>query len=219
MKDDEAKDNSVRHAITSVAVSEPQTLGHGYRNYQRFSVRLRNNAGSSSALDRDVLRCGQVVGVLAVDPVLEQIVLTRQFRLGAYLAIGEHSTLEIVAGRIDPGEKAEQAAHRECLEEIGIEPVRLIPVLELLPAPAWSDELMTLFLAGIDAREVPSFAGASHEQEEIAVVRCQINEAIGLVAEKAVHSAPTIIALQWLRLHRESIPTLLEPVPFEHRET
>jgi ADP-ribose pyrophosphatase len=196
--------------VRSVDISGRRTIGRGYRDYERFSVLLKDDRGGSSAFDRDVLRCGPVVGVLPVDPELDQLVLTRQFRLGAYLATGEHSTLEIVAGRCDPTEKVEQAARRECLEEIGVGPTRLVPILELMPAPAWSDELMMLFLAGIDARRLPSFAGVAHEQEEIEVVSCKIDEAIELVAENAVHSGPSIIALQWLKLNRELIPTLLE---------
>ena len=148
--------------VRSVDVSRVRTIGRGYRDYERFSVLLKDDAGGSSAFERDALSCGQVVGVLTVDPELDQVVLTRQFRLGAHLAIGEHSTLEIVAGRVDPNEKAEQA-RRECLEEIGVGPTRLIPILELMPLPAWSDELMTLFLARIDARRLPSSAGVSHE--------------------------------------------------------
>ena len=49
-----------------------------------------------------------------------------------------------------------------------------------------------------------------HEQEEIAVVRYKTDEAIGLVGQKLVQSAPTIVALQWPKLNRDSIPTLLE---------
>lgn len=193
----------------SVIVAEPQALGRGYRDYERFSVGLVESGGKPVIFERDVLRCGRVVGVLALDPEREEVVLIRQFRLGAYLAIGESETLEIVAGRVDPGEDAASAARRECFEEIGVEPVRLVSVLELSAAPAWSDEFMTLFLAAVDARQVPSRAGSSHEQEQIAVVRCKIDQATGLIAEKAVHSAPTVIALQWLELNRESIPTLL----------
>jgi ADP-ribose pyrophosphatase len=195
----------------SVIVAEPRALGRGYRDYERFSVRLVESDGKPAIFERDVLRCGRVVGVLALDPEREEVVLIRQFRLGAYLAIGENETLEIVAGRVDPGEDVASAAHRECLEEIGVEPVRLVSVLELSAAPAWSDEFMTLFLAKVDARQVPSRAGSSHEQEQIAVVRCKIDQATGLLAEKAVHSAPTVVALQWLELNRESIPTLLRP--------
>jgi 8-oxo-dGTP pyrophosphatase MutT (NUDIX family) len=81
------------------------------------------------AVERDVLKWGRVVGVLALDPVREEVVLTRQFRLGAYLALGECETLEIVAGRVDCEEDAADAARRECLEEIGVPATFLKPIL------------------------------------------------------------------------------------------
>jgi ADP-ribose pyrophosphatase len=204
------KNEAPDRAIRSVVVCETRSVGQGYRHYERFSLRLTDNAGRSCTLDRDLLRCGQVVEVLAIDPVREEIVLTRQFRLGAFLAIGERETVEIVAGQVDRDEDAAQAARRECLEEIGIEAMHVIPVLQLTPAPAFSDELMTLFLACVDARKAPLRAGASHEQEKIAVVRYKIDDAIGLIDGKSVHSAPTLIALQWLSRNRGLIATLLE---------
>jgi ADP-ribose pyrophosphatase len=212
MSDQRSKIAAASRAVSSVELCGPRSVGSGYRDYDRYSVRLADTTDKSAAFERDVLRCGRVVGVLAVDPQREEVVLTRQFRLGAYLAIGESQTLEIVAGRIDPGEEADAAARRECLEEIGVRAIRLVAVLNLSPAPALSDEYMTLFLASIDAQKAPSHAGDLHEREEIAVVRYAMDDAIGLLGERAVHSAPTVIALQWLRLNRELIATLLEPV-------
>jgi len=198
--------------ITAINLSGPEPISHGrgHRHYQRFSAQLTQEDGNSLSLDRDILRCGRVVGVLAIDPERDEVVLTRQFRLGAYLAAGELEALEIVAGRMDPGEDRMETARRECREEIGVELLQLIPLFELMPAPAWSDEWMTLFIARVDASLTPDRAGAADEQENIAVVRCSVDEALGLISKRLVHSAPTIIALQWLALNRSSIARLLE---------
>ena len=189
-------------------LSEAQLLGRGFRDYERYSVQVGRDGDVPARFERDVLRCGRVVGVLAIDPERDEVVLIRQFRLGAFPAIGETDTLEIVAGRIDPGENAGEAARRECLEEIGVKAVKLWPIMQLSPAPAWSDESMTLFLAVTDSRRLPTRAGATHEHEETEIARYPTDEAIGLIPGKTIHSAPTIIALQWLRMNRESIPTL-----------
>jgi ADP-ribose pyrophosphatase len=211
MKVPDLKADAAAPGDVSVTISQPRPIGRGYRDYERYAVRLSDRTGADALFERDVLRCGPVVGVLALDPERQEVVLTHQFRLGAYLAAGESGTLEIVAGQIDPGEDAGAAARRECLEEIGVQVTKLVPMLELSPAPAWSDETMTLFLARVDARTAPPRAGAPHEQEQIVVVRSAIDQAIGLLDDKAVHSAPTVIALQWLKLNRDAIPTLLGP--------
>jgi len=57
---------------------------------------------------------------------------------------------------------------------------------------------MILFLADVDASKVPAWAGNACENEEIAVVRHTIAEAIRLLEAGLLHSGPTIIALQWL---------------------
>jgi len=196
--------------LLCLTMSEPKLLGRGFRDYERYSVQLGRSGEAPVRLERDVLRRGPVVGVLALDLERDEVVLTRQFWLGTFLSHDETETLEIVAGRIDAGEDVVEAARRECREEIGTEAAQLRPVMQLSPAPAWSDETMTLFLAVIDLPNVPARAGASHEQEEIAVVRYKTDEAIGLVGQKLVQSAPTIVALQWPKLNRDSIPTLLE---------
>jgi ADP-ribose pyrophosphatase len=208
MTENRIKDIAGTEPHDTISLSEARMLGQGYRRYERFSVARRGDDGESR-FERDILRCGHVVGIVAVDPELDEIVLTRQFRLGAYLARREEATIEIPAGRVDGGETAEDAARRECREEIGLDPLRLLPVFELTPAPAWSDEFMTLFLARVDARQAPLRAGFT-DDEDISVVRCKIDDGIGLVGRKTAHSAPTVIALQWLRLNRDSIATLLE---------
>jgi ADP-ribose pyrophosphatase len=106
--------------------------------------------------------------------------------------------IEIVAGRVDPGESPEDAARRECHEEIGTLPLKLTRLIGFAPAPALSDEFMILFLAHVDAGKIPAWAGNPCENEEIAVVRYTITEAIGMLDAGLLHSGPTIIALQWL---------------------
>jgi ADP-ribose pyrophosphatase len=183
---------------SSARLSAPQTLARGFRTYDRFSVTLRESAAAETIFEREVLRSGSVVGVLPVDFVRGQIVLIRQFRLGGHLALGRGEMVEIAAGRVDPGEQPEDAARRECYEETGTWPVALARLFEFCPAPALSDELMTLFLAHVDASRVSGRGGLAHENEKTAVIRYSVADAIQLVESGELYSGPTLIALQWL---------------------
>jgi ADP-ribose pyrophosphatase len=199
---------------SSVHLSGPERLGGGFRSYDRFTISRDDRNGDPVGFDREVLRSGPVVGVLPIDTARGQIVLTRQFRLGGHLANGRGEMIEIVAGRIDPGEQPEDAARRECHEEIGVHPLSLTPLFSFAPAPALSDEFMTLFLADIDASAVPKWAGMPDENEEIAVIRYTASEALGLLRLGTLHSGPTIIALQWLAQNRHVlIPGTSQPMP------
>jgi ADP-ribose pyrophosphatase len=182
----------------SVVLSEAERIGAGFRIFERFLVSKADRNDAPATFEREVLRSGVVVGVLPVDFRRQEVVLTRQFRLGGHLAGDRGEMIEIVAGRVDPGESPEDAARRECGEEIGTHPLKLTRLFGFTPAPALSDEFMILFLADVDAGQTPAWAGNPIEDEEIAVVRYTLTDAIGMLDAGLLHSGPTIIALQWL---------------------
>jgi ADP-ribose pyrophosphatase len=193
----------------NVNVLSPERLVTGFRHYDRFDVTLSSPGGGVLPFKRELLRSGPVVGVLPVDPDRGEIVLTRQFRLGGHLAAGLGEMVEIVAGRIDEGETPEDAASRECLEEIGVEPAQLVSLFAFAPAPALTDEFMHLFLARIDAAVVPLRAGLRHEVEDIAIIRYRLAEVVDLLSGKSFHSGPTITALQWLTANQITLDRYL----------
>jgi len=49
-------------AAVDLSDSQPISHGRGDRCYERFSVRLTQEDGHSLSFERDVLRCGKVVG-------------------------------------------------------------------------------------------------------------------------------------------------------------
>jgi ADP-ribose pyrophosphatase len=84
-------------------------------------------------------------GSVVVLPVLPEgrIVLIRQYRHAA-----RQYLWELVAGRIDAGEKPREAAARELIEETGLRARRLRVFLEVFPTPGFLEERMFIFLAG-----------------------------------------------------------------------
>jgi ADP-ribose pyrophosphatase len=143
-----------------------------------------------------------VVAVITVDLERDEVVLLRQFRLAAHLASGRGEMVEIVAGGVEDGEDLEQAARRECIEEIAVEPTRLVPVVQFMPAPGVDQEIATMFLATIDATKIPARAGAGSENEETVPFRVPIDEALAALAAGTFVNGYTVIALQWLALNR-----------------
>jgi len=90
-------------------------------------------------------------GSVVVLPLLDdgRIVMIRQYR---------HATRqylwELVAGRIDEGEKVKQAAARELLEETGYRAKRITEFLDVFPTPGFLEERMHILLAeGLTAGE------------------------------------------------------------------
>ena len=193
----------------SVDIKSVETLGLGFRRYERVDFTLRGPDGSVMALDREVLRAGLVVGVLPVDLARGEVVLIRQFRLAAHLATGLGSLVELVAGRVDAGETPAAAACRECREEIGLDPLELAPIRTFMPAVALADEVMSLWLARVDARKLPDIAGHLEEGEVIQPLRFGFDAALALLEGDAIVNAPLVIALQWLAANRHRLSEVL----------
>jgi ADP-ribose pyrophosphatase len=84
-------------------------------------------------------------------PVLAdgRVIIIKQYR-----APLDRETWEFPAGRVNPSERADDAARRECEEEIGLMPHSLKKIAALYSAPGFCDEQMIFFLAS-DLRTPP----------------------------------------------------------------
>jgi ADP-ribose pyrophosphatase len=196
-------------ASYDVALSSPTVLAQGFRAYERYQLSFVTEDGAEFRHTRDVLRSGRTVGVLPIDVERDEVVLIRQFRLTAHLAIGKGDMVELVAGYIDGGESPSTAARRECLEEIGVSPHALVEMLSFMPAPGATDEYGVLFLATIDASKVPERAGLASEAEDIRPIRVKIDVALAALAQGTICNGYLIPALQWLALNRSRLKAIV----------
>jgi ADP-ribose pyrophosphatase len=101
-------------------------------------------------------------GSVVIVPVTESgdIVLVRQYRH----AIGRFAW-ELPAGSLKPGENVEQAAIRECHEEIGMIPAAMRRVGAFFPTPGYCDEEMNFFVAS-GLRTPAEHDEAAHQDED-----------------------------------------------------
>lgn len=190
-----------------VTVAAPETLAAGYRTYQRFKLSLRGGDGAPVAQERDVVRSVKIIAVLPVDLARDEVVLIRQFRLPAHLAIGKGDLIEIVAGAVDAGEQPVDAARRECREEIGVEPTAIAELFTFLTTPGITDETIVVYLAAVDAGLAP--ARTAGGGEHIEVLRVKIDDAIAALNHNTMHNGPMLLALQWLALNRTRLNDIL----------
>jgi ADP-ribose pyrophosphatase len=192
-----------------VSVSRPERLAEAYRDYERYHVTIKGTDGAPVEEQRDILRGGKVAAVLPVDLARDEIVLLRQFRMAAHLANGHGDLIEIVAGRVEAGEQPAVAARRECAEEIGVSPAKIVELFTYLPTPGIADEEVTLYLGVVDASEVQEGAVATVDSEQLYLMRVPIDAALAALNSGALRNGPLLIALQWLALNRDRLPALL----------
>jgi ADP-ribose pyrophosphatase len=185
----------------AISLSEPELLGRGFRPYERYRYGLPGDPKPDTRV-HDALRFGPVVAVLPIDLARDEVVVIRQFRLPAHLATGRGELIEIVAGHVEGSEALAQAAHRECLEEIGVAPAKLVELFTYLPTPGASDEEITLFVGLVDASLVPASAGLAAEHEETRPMRVSIDAALAALSEGKMRNGLLVLALHWLALNR-----------------
>jgi ADP-ribose pyrophosphatase len=130
------------------------------------------------------------IGVLVVDGA--DALLAVQYRHPTGEAL-----LEIVAGGIDDGESAEEAANRELCEELGYRARSLIRLGGIWLAPGWCTEHMTLFLA----RDLVEERLEADEDEQITLERLPVADLYRRAESGDLSDAKTLAALLLARPH------------------
>lgn len=161
--------------------------------------------GSSPVFTREIFERGSVVAVLPYDPWRGKVVLIEQFRAGALQDQDNPWLIECVAGVIEQGEKEEQVALRECVEEAGCTIERLEVISRYFVSPGGTSEHCSLFCGLVDSDGVGGIHGLPHEHEDIRVIVVDAAEAYAWLREGRIRSSATIIALQWLELNESRL--------------
>ena len=160
------------------------------RVFQVEEMRVRFPDGRER--DIAVVRHAPVV-VLIPLPAPGQVILIRQYRA----SIGRE-TWELPAGGIEPGEAEEQAARRECEEEIALVPHALERVGGWFPSPGFCDEEMIFFRATDLRPPSPDSPHKPDEDENIKVRVFTIQEAKAMAARGDIVDLKTAYGLTML---------------------
>jgi len=189
-----------------VALIERETPYQGYFRIDRYTLRHQLFAGGmSEPLIREVFERGHAAAMLPYDPERDTVVLVEQFRIGAYAAGRDPWLIEIVAGIVEDGETPHDVALRELGEEAGLTAELVEPIGEVMLSPGGTSETMSLFCARADASGAEGIYGLADEHEDIRVTTMVFADALAAVERGDIVSAPAIIALQWLALHRDRL--------------
>lgn len=170
----------------------------GFFQLRRLTVERDSYEGAASTtVVHEVLHRSDVVAALLLDPVADRVVMVEQFRGGALAAELPPWIIDIVAGRIEPGQTPADAIRREILEESGLVVSALVPIGSYLTAPHLSSERVHLFCAQVDAARTAGTHGVRAEGEDIRPVVMTRAEALDLLHRPST-SLWAGLALHWL---------------------
>ena len=196
----------VTFAKNDVEIIARETLYSGFFSMDLYRFRHRLfNGEMSGEIRREIFERGHAAVLLPFDPVRDEIVLVEQIRIAAYDTSESPWLLEMVAGMIEEGESVEDVARREALEEAGLEVGRTKPVLSYLASPGGTSERLSIMVGEVDATTAEGIHGLADENEDIRVHVVSREQAYQWVEEGKIDNAASVIALQWLQLHYQTL--------------
>ena len=153
-----------------------------------FSVdRDRVTLPNGREVTLDIVRHPKSV-VLVPVPEPGHVILVRQYRHAV-----NANLWELPAGSLDPGETPEQAAARECHEEVGLVPQTVVRLAGLYPTPGYCDEEMIFFR--LSSLEQPTTEAAQDEDEDIEVKTFELREAREMIRRGEIVDMKTLVGL------------------------
>ncbi|MDF1638827.1 NUDIX domain-containing protein, partial [Alcanivorax jadensis] len=148
----------------------------------------------------------QASAVLPYDPRRGEILLVEQFRVGALEWRQSPWCLELIAGIADKdGESAADLIRREAMEEAGITLGEMETIAAYMPSPGGTNERLQVFVGQADLADAGGIFGCPDEGEDIRALTVPVAEIPELLASGLVDNAASLIALQWLLLHRDRL--------------
>jgi nudix-type nucleoside diphosphatase (YffH/AdpP family) len=188
-------------------VARRQPYAH-YFALEEYDLSFRRfDGGMSPVVNRAVFISGDAVTVLPYDPARDRVHLIEQFRVGAMVR-GDPNPwqLEVIAGRIDPGETPEVAARREALEEAGLALGEMYPVASYYPTVGAKSEYLYSFVALADLPDGSTgLHGLDAEAEDIRGHLVGFDRLMALVQSGEIDNAPVILTALWMARHRDRL--------------
>ena len=182
--------------LRETVVGRRELFRGGYLRLEELAIRLPDGRSGR----REVVAVRDAVAVLPVGSA-GNVHLVRQHRA----AIGR-TILEAPAGVIEPGEDPQAAARRECEEEIGLRPQRLLPLITYAHAEGYSTGFITLYI-GLDLQEVRS--PGLDETEILQHVVLPFAELLAKVRSNEIVDSKTILTtLYWQRMSEGGWPAV-----------
>ncbi len=157
--------------------------------------------GPGRGAEREAYDRGNGATILLYNLAKRTVVLTRQFRMPAYMNGYRDLLIEAAAGLLDDA-SPEDRIRAEAEEETGYRVQDVRKIFELFISPGSVTEKLHFFVAAYDAKaRAGEGGGVAGEGEDIDVLEMPFAEALAMMADGRICDAKTIILLQWAQMN------------------
>ena len=179
-----------------VRIDNVQLLSENWGRLKKTTFAYRRNDGEWQTQTRETYDRGDGCTILLYNLATRTVVLTRQFRLPAFVKGHDDLMIETPAGLLDQA-TPEDGIRRETEEETGYRIGKVRKVFEAFMSPGSVTERLHFFVAEYaQADRISQGGGLAHEGEEIDILEPSIDEALAMVSAGRIVDAKTIMLLQ-----------------------
>jgi nudix-type nucleoside diphosphatase (YffH/AdpP family) len=177
-------------------------LSDNWYTLRKATYEYQGRSGRWEVQQREAYDRGNGAVALLLDPDRRTIILTRQFRLPAFVnGHPDGMLIEAPAGLLDD-EDAATAIRRELEEETGFVVAHLVELFDVFMSPGSVTERV-VFFAGTyrPADRKTAGGGEPSEGEEIEILELGLDAADEMVRSGEIRDGKTIMLIQWALLH------------------
>jgi nudix-type nucleoside diphosphatase (YffH/AdpP family) len=183
-----------------VEIKQVQLLSDDWGVLKKTTYALRKQDGTWIEDTRETYDRGNGATLLLYNRARRTVVLTRQFRLPAYVNGHDGFLVETAAGLLD-GARPEERIAAEVEEETGYRLRNVRRLWDVFMSPGSVTERLHFFVAEYEhADRVGPGGGVAGEGEDLEVLELGIDEALAMVGSGIV-DGKTILLLQYAQLH------------------
>lgn len=184
----------------AVTIIEEQLLSNNWYILKKVTFDRVGRDGSVQRQSREVYDRGNGATILLYDDTRRTVILTRQFRLPAFVNGHSGYLIETAAGLLDNA-SPEERIRLEAEEETGYQVGPVEKIFDAFMSPGSVTERLHFFMAPYTARDrVGNGGGLAEEGEDIEVLEMAYDAAFAAVASGVIMDGKTIMLLQQLQL-------------------
>lgn len=190
-----------------VRITAQETLSDNWYVLKKFSFDLRRRDGTWQAQTREVYDRGNGATILLYNLARRTVLLTRQFRMPAFVNGHSGFLIESAAGLLD-NSSPEQRIRQEAEEETGYRVESVKKIYDAFMSPGSVTERVHFFIGEYQPSDrIGNGGGLLEEGEDIEVLELGFEEAIAMVSNGEIVDGKTIMLLQYLELRLMSLHT------------
>jgi ADP-ribose pyrophosphatase len=191
-----------------VEIRQVTLLSDDWGVLKKTTYALRMSDGEWAEHTRETYDRGNGATLLLYNLARRTVVLTRQFRLPAYVNGHDGFLVEAAAGLLD-GARPEERIRLEVEEETGYRVGAVRHLWDVFMSPGSVTERLHFFAAEVEPRDrVSAGGGLLDEGEDLEVLEIGIDEAVGMIGNGIV-DGKTIMLLQYAQLHLFAPPGMM----------